>query len=93
MKPSKAADVGQMRRRKGISMKIIMKAETLEDGQLAGHVVVSGMLGTYRHMMLKIMTRLMLKRLATPRAKQRSTQMMPILVASQLGARCVRCCI
>ena len=46
----------------------------------------------YRHMMLKMMTRLRLNRLAMPSAKHSSTQMMPVLGDGQSVDPCVFDC-
>jgi len=81
MKVSKWAEVGQIRRRRGISMKRMMKAETLLN-VVSAVSVCAGRRGryAYRQMMLKRITQWNWKMLAMPSAKQRTMQSTPILV-------------
>lgn len=67
MKASKLAEVGQIRRRSGISMKMSIRPETLDTVSASFSVYLSireeetwkmPALGAYRHIMLKMMRRL-----------------------------------
>lgn len=85
MKPSKVALVGQIRRSSGISMKIRMKPQTLENGQWCGWGMELDGLGAYSKITLQRMMMSKWKMLAMPRAKARIMHITPVLRG------CVRC--
>jgi hypothetical protein len=90
MKASKVEEVGQMRRRRGISMKIRTRPETLDVFLARGKR--GGGMEAYRHSMLKMMRRTpKWKMLAMPRAMQRMMQRTPVLWWYMLVSRTSDC--
>ena len=82
MKVSKCWEVGQTRRRRGISMKIRMKEEMLESCQwivTCGNFLEGRMGRTDKQSTLQRMMMSKWKMFAIPRAKQRMMQRTPVL--------------
>lgn len=86
MKASKEDEVGHMRSRRGTSMKMMMKQQTLVRGLVSQHALSRGggeglslRLVTHRQMMLKRMTQCRAKMFAIPSAKQRMMHSTPVL--------------
>jgi hypothetical protein len=82
MKASKFEEVGHIRSRSGISMKMRMKPDTL-GGSSAASLQTAGFMIKIAHMsiMLKMIRRLKWKILAMPSANARSMQSTPVLDA------------
>jgi hypothetical protein len=78
MKPSNLGEVGQMRSSRGTSMKMMMKAHTLEVAVSLGRGMRKDGVA-YRHTMLKAMTKVAWKMFAIPSAKQRKIHSTPVL--------------
>lgn len=78
MNASKLADVGQIRRRRGISMNMRISAEHLWSS-LATFQRLAAAQDTYIRMMLNIMRRLKWKMLAMPKANPRIIHKTPSL--------------